>query len=300
VLAPFALLLSAIGGYALASRAFRPIDRLTATAHRIEASDLHQRVPVPATGDEVQRLALTLNEMISRLEDAFARERRFVADASHELRAPVAAIASMSEVALESLATPEDYQAVLRDVHGEARRLGTLVGDLLALARTDEGRAQLAFAPVQLDMLVSEVAAVMASVADERGITMQVDAAQPINMLGDEPRLIQAVMNLLDNALTYTDRGGLITLTVEAQGGEARISVQDTGIGIAPQHLPHIFERFYRADPARTRARGGTGLGLSIVEWIAHAHGGRIEVSSEPGRGTTFVVILPLAHEDGR
>jgi signal transduction histidine kinase len=137
------------------------------------------------------------------------------------------------------------------------------------------------------------VAAVLGSLAEERGITMQAHTPQPVSVLGDEPRLIQAIMNLLDNALTYTDHGGLITLEVTARGAEARVTVQDTGIGIAPEHLPHIFERFYRADPARTRVRGGTGLGLSIVDWVVRAHGGRIEVSSELRHGTTFVVMLP-------
>jgi heavy metal sensor kinase len=296
LLAPFALLLSAFGGYGLASRAFRPIDRLSATARQIEASDLHQRVAVPATGDEVQRLALTFNEMIARLESAFARERRFVADASHELRAPVAAIASMTEVALERPSTAEEYQAVLRDVNSEAQRLGRLVGDLLALARADEGRAQLQFAPVRLDELVAEVAAVMATLAEERGITLEVRAAEPVAIRGDEPRLIQAVVNLLDNALTYTPRGGLVTLEVGARGDEALVSVRDTGVGIAPEHVPHIFERFYRADPARTPASGGAGLGLAIVDWVVRAHGGQIEVSSEPGSGTTFTMSFPAGN----
>jgi two-component system, OmpR family, sensor kinase len=299
LIVPFVLLLGTIGSYWLAAHAFAPIKRLTRIAKRIEAGDLHERVPVSRSKDEVQSLALTFNEMIERLDKAFKRQRRFVADASHELRTPVAAIRSMTDVVLAQSAPvePEEYQAVLRDVNAEAERLGHLINDLLALARTDENLVLLEREPVRLDLLVADVAATTEPLAAERGITMEALAHEPATVLGDEVRLIQVIMNLIDNALTYTNAGGKVTLEVRVKNTSAILTVCDTGIGIAPEHLEHIFERFYRVDPARSRAAGGIGLGLAIVEWIVHAHGGKITVASEVGQGTTFNVMLPLAIE---
>lgn len=295
LIAPFVLLLGAMGSYWLASRAFIPIDRLTRTVQRIRAGDLHQRVPVPRAHDEVYRLALTLNEMIKHLEDAFTRQRRFVADASHELRTPVTVIRNMAEMALLHASTLEEYTSTLRHITTETERLGQLISDLLALARADEGQTQLEQEPVRLDLLVSAVAMHVAVMAAERGITLQVQTPEPITVLGDEARLIQVVMNLLDNALLYTERGGQVTLTATVQQHQARLTVRDTGIGIAPEHLPHIFERFYRVDPARVQTEGNnSGLGLSIVQWVVQAHGGRIAVESQVGQGSTFNVSLPL------
>jgi two-component system, OmpR family, sensor kinase len=300
LIAPFALALGALGGYWLAARAFRPIDRLTAAAHQIEAEDLHRRVPVPRTADEVQRLALTFNEMIARLEDAFARQRRFVADASHELRTPVAAIRSMTDVALAESASAYEYAAVLRDVNAEAERLGSLIADLLALARADDGQTRAPESePVRLDVLASEVAALAEPLAAERGITLETRASQPVTIMGDEPRLIQAVMNLLDNALAYTAAGGSVTVAVAEANGAALVRVRDTGLGIAPEDLPHIFERFYRADAARDRYAAGSGLGLAIADGVVQAHGGTITAESEPGAGTTFTIELPCAVDVG-
>ncbi len=245
----------------------------------------------------MQSLALTFNEMIERLDKAFKRQRRFVADASHELRTPVAAIRSMTDVMLAQRTPiePEEYLAVLRDVNSEAERLGHLINDLLALARTDENQALLEHEPVRLDLLVADVVATTEPLAAEKGITMEVLANEPATVLGDEVRLIQVIMNLIDNALTYTNAGGTVKLEVVVQNNSAILTVRDTGIGIAPEHLEHIFERFYRVDPARSRAAGGTGLGLAIVEWIVRAHGGKITVASEVGHGTTLNVTLPLA-----
>ena len=297
LIVPFVLLLGAIGSYWLAAHAFAPINRLTSIARRIEAGDLHERVPVPRSKDEVQRLALTFNEMIERLDKAFARQRRFVADASHELRTPVAAIRSMTDVVLAQRAPveSEEYFSVLRDVNAEAERLGHLINDLLALARTDENQVVLEHELVRLDLLVADVAATTEPLAAERGITFEVLTPQPATVLGDEVRLIQVIMNLIDNAVAYTNGGGKVTLEVGIKYNNAYLIVRDTGIGIAKEHLDHIFERFYRVDPARSRAAGNTGLGLAITEWIVQAHGGKISVESEVGQGTTFTVMLPIA-----
>ncbi|GAC1391249.1 MAG: ATP-binding protein [Ktedonobacteraceae bacterium] len=295
-IAPFVLLLGALGSYWLASRAFVPIDRLTRTTQQIQAGDLHQRVPVPRTHDEVHRLAATLNEMIARLEEAFRRQRRFVTDASHELRTPVAVIRCMTEPALFEKMTPPEYRELLGNINTETERLGHLLSDLLALARSDEGKTILEQEPVQLDQLVKAVAANAEVLAAEHNITIQIQADASVIVLGDEARLIQALINLLDNAIIYTNAGGQVTITVEKKDAAACITIRDTGIGIAPEHIPHLFERFYRVDPARVRTDGNnSGLGLAIVEWVIHAHHGSITVESQIGQGTAFFVTLPLA-----
>ncbi|GAC1381423.1 MAG: ATP-binding protein [Ktedonobacteraceae bacterium] len=294
IIAPFVLLLSTLGSYWLAKRAFKPIQHLTRTAQNIKAGDLHQRVPVPHTRDEVQDLALTLNEMIRRLELAFTQQRRFVADASHELRTPVAVIRSITDVALKQSLVAEEYIAVLHDVNAESEHLGQLINDLLALARADEGQIQLDCEPIRLDFLAFDVAATMEPLAIEHGIGLQVQTLEPATVLGDTARLIQVIMSLMDNALTYTGRGGTVTLSVGVGDATAHLEVSDTGIGIAPEDVAHIFERFYRADPARSRAKGGSGLGLAIVDWVVRAHTGSITVRSQLGQGSTFTVTLPL------
>jgi heavy metal sensor kinase len=297
IIVPFVLLLGALGSYWLASRAIAPIDRLTRTARRIEAGDLHERVPVPKSKDEIQSLALTFNEMIERIDKAFTRQRRFVADASHELRTPVASIRSMTDVVLaqnEQVAS-EEYKMVLRDVNAEAERLGHLINGLLLLARSDENQVLFECVPVRLDLLAADVAATIEPLATERGITLEVVAKQETTVMGDEVRLIQVMINLLDNAVTYSNKGDKVSIEVKTEQNHALIIVSDTGIGIANEQLDHIFERFYRVDPARSRAAGSTGLGLSIVDWIVRAHKGNITVESEVGKGTTFRVALPIA-----
>jgi len=225
--------------------------RLAEIARRIKAGDLRSRVPVPPAHDEVQYLALTLNEMIDSLEQVVTRQRRFVADASHELRTPVAVIRNKTDVALLASGTRQDYVAVLHEINAEAERLSHLISDLLALARGDEGQTQFEREPVRLDLLARAVAANANLLASERGITLEVQGREPVTMLGDEARLIQVFMNLVDNAVRYTNPGGRVTVTVETTQDQALLSVHDTGTGIAPEHLPHLFERFYRADPAR-------------------------------------------------
>lgn len=291
---PLVLLLSAAVCYWLAGRAFMPIHRLAYTAREIEASDLHRRVPVPKPRDEVRELALIFNQMIERLERAFTQQRRFVADASHELRTPVAVIRNMTEVALSHPADSEDYVSVLREINAETERLGLLISDLLTLARADEGQILLDHDAVRLDLLAADVVESMEALALEHQISLRAGQLQQATVLGDAARLIQVIMSLVDNAITYTNEGGTVTLSVTTEDNLAQLSVSDTGIGIAPRDQQHVFERFYRADPARSRAAGGSGLGLSIVDWVVKAHGGTVMVESQLGRGTTFIIELPL------
>ena len=289
-----ALLVCAMGSYWLAARSFAPIQRLAHTARQIQAGDLHQRVPVPPALDEMQYLALTLNAMLDSLDQSFARQRRFVADASHELRTPLAVIRNKADVALLHPRTQQEYEAVLQSIVAETGRLSHLLSDLLALARGDEGQALIEYEPVRLDHLVESVAANAMELARERGILLTVRASQPVTVIGDGARLIQVIMNLLDNAIRYTDSGGLVLLNLQATSSEARLIVQDTGVGIAPEHLPHIFERFYRGDQARQKAtRGGNGLGLAIVDWTVRVHHGTITVTSLVGQGSMFTITLP-------
>jgi len=289
------LLFGALGSYWLAGRAFAPIRKLIVVARTIKAGDLHERVPVPPATDEVQALALTLNEMLASLELTLTRQRRFVSDASHELRTPVAVIRSKTDLALQQPCEQEEYITVLSEINREAERLGHLISDLLALARGDEGKTHFEMETVALHLVAEAVAANAETLALERGVTLQVETSEPVNVYGDEARLIQVLMNLLDNALLYTNAGGNVTLSITRTQSLAHLTVRDTGIGIAPENLAHIFERFYRADFARTHREGGNnGLGLAIVDWIVHAHHGTITVESQPGKGSTFLVELPL------
>jgi heavy metal sensor kinase len=284
----------AASSYWLASLSFAPIQHLAEAARKIKAGDLHQRVPVPAVRDEVQYLATTFNEMLDALEKSFFRQRQFVADASHELRTPVAVIRNTAGVALLEPPQLDETTAALQEIRSETERLTLLLTDLLTLARGDEGQSRFEREVVQLDHMVETVAATTEILATERNIEISVQIDQPVTIVGDEARLIQVVLNLLDNAIRYTNPGGQIQITVEQTEKAARLLVRDTGIGIAPEHLPHIFERFYRADPVRRQTgSSSSGLGLSIVEWIVRMHGGSVEVESQVGQGSCFTVTLP-------
>jgi heavy metal sensor kinase len=290
---PTTIVLAASGGLFLANRALAPVDKMTRTARRIGAQDLSQRIGLPTSHDEVGRLAETFDDMLERLDQAFQRQRQFSADASHELRTPLAIITSQIDVALEQPRSAKQYAAVLQGLRSESERMSELLGQLLSLSRADAGREHLTKEAVSLDELAAEVAAQLAPVAQANGVELKVDASDPIVIPGDQTYLIRLVMNLLDNALKFTPAGGRVIVAVKSESPWAVVSVSDTGVGIPAEHLPHVFERFYRVDKARSRAAGGAGLGLAICDWIAGAHGGRIEVISAPGRGSTFSVFLP-------
>jgi heavy metal sensor kinase len=281
---------AALGGYFLAARALAPIDHITRTAHRISAEDLSARLNLPASDDEVGRLATTFDSMLARLDESFERERQFTADASHELRTPLAAMQTILGVVREERRTPEDYEQALADISEEADRLRGLVEDLLRLARGD-ARSPTPLEPVDLATLLSDVTDSLRPLAEAKGLTLTCSAPAGLTLSGSNDDLIRLFVNLLDNAITYTDRGA-IAVTAHNHGSSARVTVADTGRGIPAEHLPRLFDRFYRVDASRTAQ--GSGLGLAIALEIARAHGGTLEVKSAVGVGTTFTVRLPI------
>lgn len=281
-------------GLLLATRALAPIDRLTGVARRITADDLSQRLNLDLPDDELGRLARTFDEMIARLDDAFRRQRQFTADASHELRTPLTVIKGQTEVALQRDRDVEGYKEVLRAVNSEVDRMIRLVSSLLTLARADARQIPIAREPVSLGEVIRDAADQIRPAAAAKTIAVSVRDAGDLRLSADQDLLLQLLLNLLDNAVKYTPSGGSVEVAWSRTGDHAEIRVSDTGPGIPPEDLPHIFDRFYRADTARSRAEGGVGLGLSISRWIAEAHGGAIRAESAPGHGAAFIVHLPL------
>ena len=292
---PATLVVASLGGVFLAGRALSPVDRMTRLARRISAEDLGQRLNLRSRDDEVGRLARTFDEMIARLDNAFRRQRQFTADASHELRTPLTAIKGQIDVALQRRRDPAAYRQVLQVVNEEVDRMMRLVGSLLTLARADAGQIPLAFEAVRLADVVGAAVEQVRPVASERGIELELVSSPAVTLRADEDLLLQLLLNLLDNAIKYTPAGGHVDVGWNVSAGQVELWVRDTGIGIASEHVPHIFDRFYRVDKARSRAEGRAGLGLAISRWIAEAHGGSISVESAPGQGTTFRVVLPAA-----
>ncbi len=290
---PLGLIGAGVGGYLLAGRALSPVARITRSAEAISEHDLSQRLPVESK-DELGHLATTFNNLIERLQHAFERQRRFTGDASHELRTPISIIQAISSQKLMTRREPEEYERSLRQIDEAAGYMGRLVNHLLILARADSGRMALESESLDVMQLVQQVAAQVEE-ASERAVPVY--GRGPIAVRGDALRLTELFLNLIENAVKYTPSEGEVDVNVEQNGADVRIAVCDTGVGIAPEHLPHIFERFYRADKARSRAEGGTGLGLAISLWIAEAHGGTLHAASEAGKGTTLTVTLPLEGE---
>jgi heavy metal sensor kinase len=291
---PAALLASALGGWWLAGRALRPVDRMTRRAAGIGPERLGERLAVPPTRDEIARLAETLNAMLDRVQAGVEARQRLVADASHELRTPLAAMRAELDVSLLADDLDPAARAVLVSTREEVDRMSRTVDDLLTLAGIDEDRLELLLAPVDLADLARGATGALAALAAERGVTVTCEA-EPAAATGDGERLRHAIGNLLENAIEFSPPGGEVVVSVWRRGDDAGVTVTDEGPGVAPELRERVFERFFRADPSRSRASGGSGLGLAIAREIAVAHGGRVWVVPHDPHGAAFSLALPAA-----
>jgi heavy metal sensor kinase len=290
---PLLVAMAALGGYWLASRGLAPVGWMADQARRITGSNLDARLEIGRATDEIETLAASFNELLGRLDQSFESMRRFVADASHELRTPIAIIRGEADVALSHERTDAEYQASLGIVLDEARRLTRLVNDLLNLARADAGNVKLRIEEFYFNDLMAECCRSVQRLAAARSIELECRAGEDVAFRGDQDLLRRLVINLLDNAIRYTPQGGKVSATLEGDGAQLRLAVSDTGPGIAPEAAPHVFDRFYRAGKGRSREDGGFGLGLSIVKWIAESHRGAVDLATRPGAGSTFTITLP-------
>jgi heavy metal sensor kinase len=289
---PLLLALAGSGGYILTRRGLAPLDSMAEQSRRITGDSLHTRLTIGDAAQELSTLAASFNELLSRLDQSFESIRRFVQDASHELRTPLAVIQGEADVALSRDRSAAEYKESLVTIQEESRRMARLVDDLLNLASADAGHVQLRVEELYLNDLLAECCRSVRPLAIARNIELECHSGHDVAVRGDEELLRRMILNLLDNAIRYTPPGGRVSAGVETEGSQVRIQVADTGMGIAPEASPHVFERFYRADKARSRQEGGFGLGLSIVKWIAESHHGAVELASQPGRGSTFTVHL--------
>jgi heavy metal sensor kinase len=297
LLIPLALLLAASGGYVLARRSLSPVAAMGTQAGRITAENLHERLSVRNPQDELGKLAASFNSLLDRLDQSFVQQRRFVADASHELRTPVAILCGEADVALAKPSrSPEEYRESLRILRAEAGRLKHIVEDLFTLARADSGRHPLVLTDFYLEELVAECARNMRTLGSAKQIVLRCGDCGEMPIHADESLLRRMMLNLVDNAIKYTPPGGEVVISCGETNSFYVVAVQDTGIGITEELQPRIFERFFRADVARSRMEsdgGGAGLGLPISRWIAEAHGGRLELTGSNSGGSTFTVTLP-------
>jgi heavy metal sensor kinase len=283
------------GGYVLVKRSLSPVDEIASSAERLSSQNLGERLPVPASGDELEHLSVALNCMIERLESAFQYSRRFVADASHELRTPLTVLRGELESCAQETALDSKLRERLGSALEEIERLTRIVEGLFAISRLDAGEAAAEWVRFDLAQLAASTADQMSLLAEDKRIRLTCNAPRAVWVQGDRARMKQVVVNLLDNALKYTPVNGAVELRVGEQESKAVLEVADNGVGISPEALPQVFERFFRVDEARSREPGGAGLGLSIVKSICTAHHGRVEAMSSPGAGSQFRVELPLA-----
>lgn len=292
---PFLLLVATAGGYFLSRRALAPVQKVIDAAEAIDAHNLSSRLTVPRTGDELQRLSETLNDMLSRIERAFDRVAQFTADASHELRTPLAVLRTRTEVALRKPRSASEYREVLERLLQGLERTSDLVERLMLLARADSGDQILQREPVQLSAILTSVCEQGATLAAAKGLRFRNESgAASVPVKGDADFLERLFLIVIDNAVKFTPPHGEIVVSSQLVGDSVVLAVRDNGIGISEVDLPNLFERFYRVDKARSRESGGAGLGLAIGRWIAEAHGGAIEVESAPGLGTVFRIRLPV------
>ena len=295
---PIAVLLAGVGGYALARKALAPIDSMSTQAKKISAERLGDRLTIENSQDELGKLATVFNNMLGRLQAAFDQLRRFTSDASHELRTPLTAIRSVGEVALQDQRSPAEYRDVIGSMLEEVDRLTRLVESLLALSRADAGHVQFQREDISLVRLAKEARSVVEVLAEEKQQHIDIEGDANLVVSVDRMILRQALVNLLDNAIKYSPAGSRILVRAQSGGDkQASLEVIDQGPGIPSEHQPHVFDRFFRVDKARTRQWGGAGLGLSITRWAVEAHGGDITLRSEEGQGSTFRVSLPLAKD---
>jgi heavy metal sensor kinase len=293
IIVPLTLVLASGGGFWFARRALAPMDRITRAAQRIGAEDMSQRLDLNLPDDEVGRLARTFNEMLTRLDAAFQREREFTANASHELRTPLTVMRGEIDVTLNRPRSAAEYRKVLEDLGGDVDRLTRLADDLLTLARADAGRLSVQCEAVSASRLLLAVADEMYSLAEAKNVAIQVRANESLIVWADGEKLLRVLFNLVDNALKFSPAGSRVTLTASREDDRVALAVADMGVGISPEHLPHIFERFFRVDEAHSPHIEGTGLGLAIADSLVAAQGGAIEVESVLGCGTTFIVKMP-------
>ncbi len=288
-----ALALAMLSGVGLVYLSLRPIERITAAANQIvSAEDLNQRLPVPATDDELTRLSLTINRMLERLDNFFQAQVRLSADVSHELRTPLTIIRGNVDILRQMGDSPTERNEALKAIDSALNRMARLVSDLLLLSQADAGMP-LKMQQLDMDGVILDV--FQQAHALRKGVELKLGHADPAQVYGDEDRLKQLLINLMENAIKHTPTGGSVTLSVYRTQDHVRVSVADTGAGIAPEYLPHIFDRFYRVKGQRVK---GSGLGLAIAKWIAEAHNGTLTAESEPGIGSTFILTLPIYHEE--
>jgi len=291
---PFLLLIAALGGYWLSTHALAPVDQIIQEARSIDPADLAARLSVPASGDELQRLSETLNQMLKRVEQSVIQVRRFTADASHELRAPMTLIYTAAQFALRRERSPDELKDALQKILREAKRCTELINELLTLARSDAGISRTALVRRDVAALVREVLGEVAALASSKGLHITSTLpGSPVHVALDERSFRRMLLILLDNAIKYTPEGGTVTACLMEDENGATMSVADAGTGIPPDQLPFIFDRFWRADQVRSREAGGTGLGLAIAREIAQHHGAKLTVESTLGMGSTFTVRLP-------
>ena len=292
-LIPLGLVIAGTSGWFMARRVLRPVQDIARAAKLIEVSHLNQRIPLVGSGDEFDQLALTFNETFARLEHAVGEMKQFTGSIAHELRTPLTALRGEAEIALFHYESQEEFRRVLSSQLEEFQKLTRLIDQLLTLARAEAGEFHLESVPVAIDPLLKYIVETLTLLADEKGVTLVLKSDPDIVVRGDKDWLERALLNLLDNAIKYTPAGGRVTVQAAKEQSTIRIDIIDTGSGIPPDALPHIFERFYRANPARDKSIEGVGLGLSLVKWIIHEHGGSIEAASIPGNGARFTMVLP-------
>jgi heavy metal sensor kinase len=311
VTVPLALMVASLGGQFLAHKALKPVDHITQTARIITSQNLNQRIAPLKVKDEISRLIDTFNEMISRLDQSFRQVKQFSSDASHELKTPLTILKGEIEVLLRKERTSQEYQQTLKSNLEEINRMSQIVEDLLLLSKADIGEVRLNKEEINLTEILNEVATQMERLAKSKGLSLSVsNHLQDMHILGDALRIRELFINLIENGIKYTEQGGSIHITLQKENGPsvgspsgwgqgekgefAKIIVSDTGIGIAKNDQERIFSRFFRVDKARSREEGGSGLGLSICKWIVEAHQGEIIVESELGKGSSFIVKLPI------